>query len=140
MHRHFCSIADHDWQCSDNCECICDLPMEGHDHSDCPVELRPCPDHIAEHEAQMAEVLSDDGSLPESALVEPQGPVPDCQCGCADIDASQIVGWCLWCNHVYSKWNLLIQDQHFASHCPGASAQSRQDAHAALAKRRMNES
>ena len=42
MHRHFCEVVGHDWQCGEDCECICGLPMEGHDHSDCPVELRAC--------------------------------------------------------------------------------------------------
>jgi hypothetical protein len=51
MHRHFCDITGHDWQCSDNRECICGLSMEKHDHSDCPVELRPCPKHRAEQKA-----------------------------------------------------------------------------------------
>jgi len=76
MHRHFCEIAGHDWQCSDNCECICGLPMEGHDHSDCPVELRPCPNHPAEYEVRMLEAMSDDGALPELAFDEPQGTAP----------------------------------------------------------------
>jgi hypothetical protein len=48
MHRHFCDAEGHDWQCSGDCECICGLPMEGHDHSECPVELRACPEHAAE--------------------------------------------------------------------------------------------
>ena len=82
MHRHFCEIAGHDWQCRDNCECICGLPMEGHDHSDCPVELRPCPNHPAEYEVRMLEAMSDDGALPELAFDEPQGTAPHCQCGC----------------------------------------------------------
>ena len=138
MHRHFCEIAGHDWQCRDNCECICGLPMEGHDHSDCPVELRPCPDHPAEQEARMLEAMSDDGTLPELAFDEPQGTAPHCQCGCADADIGEVVGWCLWCDHVYSKWSPVIQDRHFASHCPGAPTELRQNAHAALAKRRMS--
>jgi hypothetical protein len=46
MHIHFCEVDGHEYECSgDSCECICGLPMEGHDHSDCPVELRPCPEH-----------------------------------------------------------------------------------------------
>jgi hypothetical protein len=54
-HRHFCGIAGHDWQCSDNCECICGLPMNGNDHSECPVELRECPEHEFQQGQQMPE-------------------------------------------------------------------------------------
>jgi hypothetical protein len=32
--------------------------MNGNDHSDCPVELRPCPEHKVEHERHMAEAMS----------------------------------------------------------------------------------
>jgi hypothetical protein len=135
MHRHFCEIAGHDWQCGDDCECICGLPMEGHDHSDCPVELRPCSKHNAEYEARILEAMSDDGALPEAAFAEQQGAVPHCGCGCDDIDASQIVGWCLWCDHVYSKWSPAIQDRHFASHCPGTPIELKDTALASLAKR-----
>ena len=112
--------------------------MEGHDHSDCPVELRPCPDHSAEHEQRIHEAMSAEDYVHEMTFDKPHGAVAHCQCGCEDIDASQIVGWCLWCDHVYSKWSPVIQDRHFASHCPGAPTELRQNAHAALAKRQMN--
>ena len=49
-HRHYCDFAGHDWQCSEDCECICGLLMEGNDHSECPVELRACPEHTAEQQ------------------------------------------------------------------------------------------
>jgi hypothetical protein len=46
MHRHFCEVYGHDWQCGEDCNClVCGLPMNGFDHRDCPVELRPCPEH-----------------------------------------------------------------------------------------------
>jgi hypothetical protein len=135
MHRHYCTTVGHDWQCIGTCECICNLPMEGHDHSECPVELRSCPDHAAEEEAQIFEATSDADSLPETTLDEPQGPVPHCQCGCADIDAIQIVGWCLWCDHVYSLWSPQIQDEHSAHYCPGAPSKLKQHALETMAKR-----
>jgi hypothetical protein len=118
MHKHYCTTTGHDWQCSDDCECICGLRMEANDHSQCPVELRPCPDHAAEYEALILEPVSDVDRLPDKTLDEPQGPVPHCHCGCGNIDASQIIGLCLWCDHLYSKWNLAIQDEHFAQYCP----------------------
>lgn len=46
-----------DLQCSEGCECICGLLMEGNDHSDCPVELRACPEHAAEQQRRMAEAM-----------------------------------------------------------------------------------
>src|SRR5690348_3384425 len=115
MHKHLCYIVGHEWQCSsEKCECICGLSMEGHDHSDCPLEIRPCPEHEAE-------AMADEDSQP-AILGEPRGPVPHCRCGCADIDASQVVGWCLWCDHTYVKWDLRIQDEHTANHCFGMQA------------------
>jgi len=55
MHKHFCEIAGHDWHCSDNCECICGLPMNGNDHSECLVELRECPEREFQQGQQMRE-------------------------------------------------------------------------------------
>jgi hypothetical protein len=56
MHKHHCDVTGHDYECSKGCECICGLPMEGNDHSDCPVELRACPEHKDETGQQVAEV------------------------------------------------------------------------------------
>src|SRR5260370_34980151 len=66
-HRHYCDYSGHDWQCSENCECICGLPMQGHDHSDCPVELRACPEHAPEEQRSMAEAMT---SGPDAAFVQ----------------------------------------------------------------------
>jgi len=109
--------------------------MEGHDHSDCPVELRPCPNHTAEHEARILEAMSDDGALPEAAFAEQQGAVPHCQCSCSEIDAAEVVGWCFHCTHVYANYSPEIQDRHLAYDCPGAPAELKQVALASLAKR-----
>jgi hypothetical protein len=137
-HRHHCCVSGHDFQCSDNCDCICDLPMEGHDHSDCPVELRPCPEHKDEQECQIAEAT-------EPAAVEidfsvlsrkRQRSKADCQCGCADADSGPAVGFCLWCNHVYTEYSPKIENRHFAYHCPGAPEKMKQASLAGLAKRR----
>ena len=138
-HRHWCAVEAHYYDCAEDCICICGLPMNDNDHSECPVELRECPEHQFHQGQQMPEEALSEGvveitSFPDSQ----QRAVSHCQCGCDNIDASQIVGWCLWCNHVYAKWSPLIQEQHFAHHCRGAPAQSRQDAHASLAKRQMN--
>jgi len=137
-HRHWCAVEAHHYDCAEDCECICGLPMNGNDHSECPVELRSCPEHKFQQGQDMPEE-----ALPESA-VEIKFPAdwrhtaqPSCGCGCSEVDAAEVVGWCLWCDHVYAKWSPVIQDRHFASHCPGAPTESRQNAHASLAKRQM---
>jgi hypothetical protein len=136
-HRHWCAVDGHDYECAEDCECICGLAMNGNDHSGCPVELRECPEHKVEQERRLAEAMPSEGSVHEIAFDEPQKAILHCRCGCSEVDAAEVVGWCLWCNHLYTKWSTLIQDRHFAHHCPGAPAQSRQNAHASLAKRQM---
>jgi hypothetical protein len=66
------------------------LPMEDGSHSQCPVELLVCADHLAEQLGQMAyerqptNMPREDGShLASEARVE---------------DSTSIVGFCLWCN------------------------------------------
>ena len=61
-----------------------------------------------------------------------------CQCGCAEVDAMQIVGWCVWCTHVYSEYNRTIETQHFAYHCPGAPDELKRNSLALLSKRRAS--
>lgn len=119
MHKHFCEIAGHEWQCSDECECICGLPMNGNDHSDCPVMLLPCLKHAAEQEARLLERVPNDDAVEIVDL--PQGPAPHCRCaGCADADVAAVVAWCLWCDHTYTEYTPAIENEHFAHHCPGA--------------------
>jgi hypothetical protein len=112
-HQHGCGTGGHMYECHENCVCICDLPMNGNDHSNCPIEIRDCPE---EHPTEE--------TLPE-AVVEIEFPTNlrrsmvslHCQCGCADADSSQVVGWCLWCDHVYTEFTPAIQEEHFAQHC-----------------------
>jgi len=138
MHRHYCDTVGHDWQCSSaECVCICGLRMEGNDHSDCPVELRPCPEHENQVGRQMVELKPDAVEIDLSVLTpERQQSNPQCECGCAEIDAADIVGWCVWCSHVYADWNLAIQSEHFAHHCPGVPEQGKLEAIASLEKRK----
>jgi len=126
-HRHYCDFAGHDWECSQDCECICGLPMEGNDHSECPVELRACSEHSAEQERSIAEARS---SEPDPAFVQRWQERPHCECGCAEAEMSKIVGFCLHCDHVYAEFTPKIQDLHFAKRCPGAPDQLRQSARA----------
>lgn len=69
-HRHYCDFGEHEWECSGVaqrlgydqptvCECLCGLPLEGHDHSQCqcggPIEIKACPLHIEQERQHIAE-------------------------------------------------------------------------------------
>lgn len=57
LHRHWCEVYGHYYDCRrEDCHCICGRSMQGPwDHSDCPVELKPCPEHLAEQIRRMEE-------------------------------------------------------------------------------------
>jgi hypothetical protein len=130
-HRHYCDYAGHDWQCSGDCECCCGLPMERHDHSDCPVELRACPEHAAEQQRSIAEAMS---SEPDAAFAQRLRERPHCECGCVETESSEIVGWCLHCDHVYVNYSPKIEAQHFADDCPGAPEELKKSARERLVR------
>ncbi len=123
-HRHYCEAEGHDWQCSSaDCECICGHPMEDGDHSECPVELRPCSEHEKEwHES--FEQLKD--TIFELTIgFPPQVEIPQCQCGCAGVQGE---AFCLWCSHDYVEYTGEAEDRHFAEQCSGAPQELRENA------------
>ena len=134
-HRHFCDFAGHNWQCVEHCHCICGVPMEGHDHNNCSVELRPCPEHAAEQKRRMAEAMS---SEPDAAFMqesnEGESVLPHCECGCAETESSKVVGWCFHCDHVYVSYSPEIEDRHFADNCPDAPDELKKSARERLLK------
>jgi hypothetical protein len=134
-HRHFCDFAGHNWQCNGTCECICGLPMEGNDHSKCPVELRACPDHSAEQQRSIEEAMS---SEPDAAFMqesnEGESPLPHCECGCAETESSKVVGWCFHCDHVYVSYSPEIEDRHFSDNCADAPEELKKSARKRLSK------
>ena len=130
-HRHYCDYAGHDWQCDGDCECICGLPMEGNDHSECPVELRACPEHSAAQQLSHAEATSSES---DPAFAQKWQERPHCECGCAEAQSSEAVGWCLHCDHVYVNYSPKIEAQHFADDCPGAPEELKKSARARLVK------
>ncbi len=135
MHRHCCDVTGHEYQCSDDCECFCGLPMEQGDHSDCPVQLRACPEHQGKTACPISEVGSDAVASDFSILSpERQRAVPHCECGCAAADRSKMVGWCLWCDHGYVHYSRVIESRHFANNCPGAPHELKEAERAMLAK------
>jgi len=99
--------------------------MEGHDHSECPVELRACPEHAAEQQRSIAEALS---SEPDPALAQRWRERPSCECGCGEAELNSVVGWCLHCDHVYVNYSPEIENRHFADDCPGAPEELKKSA------------
>ena len=132
-HRHYCDFAGHDWQCADDCKCICGLPMEGNDHSHCSVELRACPEHAAEQARGIAAAKS---SEPDGVSIQDdcESPLPHCECGCAEAESSEVVGWCFHCSHVYVNDSSEIEDRHFANYCPDPPEVLKKSARERLAK------
>jgi hypothetical protein len=124
LHQHFCYVVGHDFECSEDCLCICGQPMNGNDHTDCPVELRPCPRH--ESEQNMSDESAPEGVVEVKFPAASQRAAVRCECGCSGLDAAEIVGWCLNCNHVYAAYNPEIENRHFAYHCPAAQLELRQ--------------
>lgn len=80
-HLHFCDVTGHEWQCEGKafrpfaggtepsvCMCkFCEVPMEQGDHSDCPIELLACPEHLEEQQERMLEA---ERQLAESGFEE----------------------------------------------------------------------
>ena len=129
-HKHYCDVGGHEWVCTDiTCECICGKLMEDGDHSECPIELRACP----EHQRQLLELSDDELSAFVGDLTS-NAESPRCQCGCADANPEDVVGSCVWCSHVYVSYSPKIEDQHFANYCPGAPEELREAAKSRLAR------
>jgi hypothetical protein len=136
MHTHGCLAEEHFFECDEDCECICGLPMNGNDHSDCPVELRPCPAHKAEWERGLGEAMSCEKQTESKQIAIPLRNC-ECGCGCSEVDAAEVVGWCFHCTHVYANYSPEIQDQHLAGDCPGAPSDLKQAVLASLGRRQI---
>jgi len=109
--------------------------MNGNDHSDCPVELRPCPEHRAVQARHIADAMSRERKAETEPVCEEQDAAPPhCECGCSDTDPGKVVGWCLHCDHVYANYTPEIEGRHFANHCPAAPESLKEAARARLAK------
>jgi hypothetical protein len=94
--------------------------MEQGDHSECPVELRACPEHQQPRDSSEDEfflTLVRD-SLSDSEKLR-------CECGCAEAQAEEVVGRCVWCSHVYITYDTMTEIQHFLNLCPGAPEEIR---------------
>ena len=129
-HKHYCDVEGHEWRCSDStCICICGEPMEQGDHSECAVELRAC----SEHRRQLP-VLSDDELSDFFVHLLSDAEKPRCECGCADSHQEEVVGYCVWCSHVYVTYDIKTEAQHFSHFCAGAPADLREATQQKLAR------
>jgi hypothetical protein len=99
------------------------------DHTECPIELRACP----EHQRQLP-VLSDDELANFFGHLSSDAEKPRCDCGCADAHPENVVGFCFWCRHVYVTFDAKTEAQHFSNFCPGAPAELREAAQSRLAR------
>jgi hypothetical protein len=94
--------------------------MEGHDHSNCPFELRSCPEHRFEQEQRLAGAMYSDEDVSFIRKYDEREPVlPHCNCGCNAIESGKVVGRCLHCDHIYADYSSVMEAQHFARNCPG---------------------
>ena len=136
MHNHWCDVVGHEYECSNECcKCICGFAMEGHDHSDCPIELRPCHAHPEPNVDLLTERSPDAVEMDLSILSrERQQSLTSCNCGCAALKSEESVGICLWCSHQYAAYSPECEDDHFAYHCPRAPAELKESARKRLPK------
>jgi hypothetical protein len=59
---------------------------------------------------------------------------PHCDCGCVDAHPEHGVGHCVWCSHVYVRYDAKTEAQHFLNFCAGAPEELRQVAQQKLAR------
>jgi hypothetical protein len=104
--------------------------MEGNDHRECPVELRACPEHLAEQERSIAEPMA----LSDPPFVQRWQQRLSCECGCTEAELNNVVGWCLNCDHVYVNYSPDIDARHFADDCPGVPEELKKFARARLVR------
>ena len=129
-HKHYCGVEGHEWQCTDACVCICNEPMEQGDHSECPIELRDCPEHYQQNPEP-----SDDELCPNYFRYAAHGAErPPCECGCAAALQEDVVGYCVWCRHVYVRYNAKTEAEHFLYHCSEAPEELRMVSQAKLTR------
>lgn len=130
-HRHYCGVEGHDWVCTGStCECICGGTMEYGDHSECAVELRDC----AEHQGQLPESPDDEMPSGLSWNLPRNAEKPRCECGCVNAHSKEVVGSCVWCSHVYVRYNARVEAEHFLYHCSEAPEELRMVSQAKLAR------
>jgi hypothetical protein len=139
-HKHFCDIGGHEWECQGEalrpdagdtepsvCMCMkCGIPMEEGDHSNCPIELLPCPEHLEEFQRYIQETYGD-----ADLLKLPADADQKVERALSQLETSEAA--CLWCGGGYDEYSPKAEDEHFAHHCPDAPDELKDIARARLA-------
>jgi hypothetical protein len=130
-HQHLCGIGGHHYECSTpDCLCFCDIPCETGDHSECPVELRDCPEHKDGINQAELEAVQESGTVP---IVFPT-EMPEMLSRATD-DSKKYVGFCVWCGYGYEQYSSELEAEHFAYHCPDAPEQLKDNFRQRLGRR-----
>jgi hypothetical protein len=132
-HLYFCDSGGHEWKLECDCAalhefvrekysvCICrtcQFPKDEDDHSRCPIELRPCPEHLHQTRAE-----ADAGGIP---ITMP--PDADEKAERAFSQLETYVAACFWCGHGYDEYSRKAEAEHFAHNCPDAPEELRENA------------
>jgi hypothetical protein len=132
-HPFFCEIGGHEWELDCYCVavhefvpeqhsvCICEtcqFPKDQGDHSRCPIELRPCPEHLHQTSAE-----ADAGGVPISLPLDADEKAERAFAQLQTYEAA-----CFWCGHGYDEYNAKAEDEHFAYNCPDAPEELREHA------------
>jgi hypothetical protein len=122
-HKHFCGVGGHHYKCSNSkCICICDVPCEMGDHSDCPIELRSCQKHESGITPAELEAVKESGAVPIQFPIEmPKG------FSSRNNDCKKYAGFCLWCGYGYTEYSRQLEAEHFANNCPDAPEELRKN-------------
>jgi hypothetical protein len=71
-------------------------------------------------------VLSDDELSDFFGHLSRDAEKPRCECGCAAAHHEAVVGYCVWCSHVYVRYTPKTEAQHFLYFCPDAPSEIRE--------------
>ena len=131
-HPFFCDIGGHEWEL--DCDCVavhefvpekysvcvcmtCQVPKDEGDHSRCPIELRPCPEHLHQTRAEAGA-----GGVP---IAMPPDADEKVERAFSQLETYEAA--CFWCGQGY-EYNPKAEDDHFAYKCPDAPEELREHA------------
>jgi hypothetical protein len=118
-HMHYCEVG-HQYQCSSSeCICVCDIPYENSDHSECAIELRVCPNHKSDVTPADVEAVK------EAEAISIQFPTAMPRKLNRLMGSKKYVAFCYWCGFGYEIYSRRLEAEHFAQNCPGAPAELR---------------
>ncbi len=132
-HLYFCDRGGHEWEME--CDCValhefvpenysvcicktCHFAKDEGDHSRCPIELRPCPEHLHQTSAE-----GDAGGVP---ITMPPDADEKAERAFSQLETYEAA--CFWCGHGYDEYNAKTEGEHFAHNCPDAPEELREHA------------